>query len=157
MMTIEVEADIATFPMSCEITGVIGRKVPVTRTEATLPEALLEQVDPVQFPVGVPPLGSHRTKTSAEVTVENGVIIRLAAVTMSVFMAVAVAGHVGPPAEPQPVSVDPIQLASTEASRAPSRAAWDNTLWWYTSRPPSTNPNNSRRKIGKTSANSTRL
>jgi hypothetical protein len=129
-MTIEVDADITTFPMSCEMTGVIGRKVPVTRTDATLPEALLEQVEPVQFPVGVPPLGSHRTKTSAEVTLENGVIIRLAAVTMSVFMAAAEAGQVGPFVDPQPASVEPIQLASTEASRAPSRAACDSTLWW---------------------------
>ena len=156
-MTIDVDADIETLPTSCEMTGVIGRKVPVTRTDATFPVVLLEHVEPVQFPVGVPPLGSHRMFTSAEPTVANGVIIRLAAVTMSAFMAPADAGQTGPPAEPQPASAEPIQLASTDASRAPSRAACDRTLCWYTSRPPSMSPKSSSRKIGMTRANSTRL
>ena len=130
LMTMDVDADIEIAPTICARIGVIGRNVPATRTEATLPAALLVQVLPVQLPVGVPPLGSHRTKTSDDVTVANGEIIRLAALMTSVFMAVAVAGQSGPPALPQPGSLTPIQLASTEARRAPSRAACDRTLCW---------------------------
>lgn len=127
-MTMDVDADIETVPTICEMTGVIGRNVPATRTEATLPLPLLVHVLPVQLPVGVPPVGSHRTKTSVAVTDANGLIIRLAAMTMSVFIEAVDAGQVGPPAEPQPASDEPIQLASTDASRAPSRAACDRTL-----------------------------
>ena len=58
----------------------------------------------------------------------NGAAIRFAALLMSFLTAVVLAGQVGPPVVLQLGSVEPIQLASTEATRAPSRAAWLRTL-----------------------------
>jgi hypothetical protein len=129
-MTMDVDADIGTMPTIWETIGVMARNVPVTRTDATWPVVLLEQLVPVQFPLGAPPLGSQRTNTSADAMLANGAIIRFAALMMSVFIAVTLAGQTGPPALPQPGSLTPIQLASTDASRAPSRAACDSTLCW---------------------------
>jgi hypothetical protein len=65
------------------------------------------------------------------------------------------AGHVGPPVWPQLGSADPSQLASTDPTRAPSRAADDRTLFMYTNRPPSMTAKSMTRKIGRTRANST--
>ena len=129
-MTMEVEADIDTVPTSVEITGVIGVNDATTRTEATLPVALLAQVSADQSPVGAPPLGSHRVLSCPPERTANGLTIRLAAVRMWVRKAATSAGQTGPPVLPQPGSACPIQLASTDASRAPSRAACDRTLCW---------------------------
>ena len=129
-MTMDVDADIDTEPTSVEMTGVIGVNEATTRTEATLPVLLLEQLVADQSPVGAPPLGSHRVLRLAAVITANGLTIRFAAARMWVRSAATFAGQTGPPVLPQPGSAWPIQLASTAASRAPSRAAWDRTLCW---------------------------
>lgn len=128
-MTIDDEADIVTAPMSPESTGVIGTKVDSSRTDAMLPVVLLAHEDPVHEPVGAAPLGSQRTYNCDVVTDANGEIIRLVAVSTSAFSAVAFAGQTGPPAVPQLGCPWASQLASTEASRAPSRAACERTVW----------------------------
>ncbi len=59
-MTIDADADIGMLPRRLEMIGVIGVNDEVTRTETTLPGFRLAHVAAVQFPVGEPPLGSHR-------------------------------------------------------------------------------------------------
>lgn len=127
-MTIDVEADIDTEPMRLEMTGVMGVKDDSTRTDATFPVPLLAHVEADHDPVGLPPLGSQRVCSWPFVRTANGVTIRFAAARMSVRKAATVAGQTGPPGLPHPGSDPPIQLASTAARRAPSRAAWDRTL-----------------------------
>ena len=61
--------------------------------------------------------------------VPNGATMRFAAATASASMALKVAGQTGPPEVLQLGSVEPIQEASTETTRAASRALCDRTLF----------------------------
>ena len=55
--------------------------------------------------------------------------MRFTAAATSAVNASNVPGQVGPPVVPQAASLEPIQPASTDARRAPSRAAWDRVLF----------------------------
>ena len=95
-------------------------------------------------------------KTSLVGIGPNGAIIRLTASFTCVRRVVTFAGQTGPPTVLQLGSVEPIQLASTDASRAPSRAACERVLLKKTKRPISKSPSSRSRKTGRTRANSTR-
>src|SRR5512134_2806156 len=131
-MTMVAEPEVVTVPTRPERTGVMGVNGRTTRTETTLPVVLLTQVAEAgaQAPVGALPGVSHRRYTLPAGMFANGVTIRLAAARTWVLSVFALLGQTGPPPLPHPGSDEPIQLASTEASRAPSRAAWDRTLFW---------------------------
>ncbi len=132
-MTMLDEPDSQTGPSSCPMIGVIAVYSSSTRTDTTSLGAWLEQLTPVQAPVGAPPSASQLMKMCPSPIEPNGVVMRFAAVRASDLRLgdpeVTPAGHTGPLAAPQAVSAEPSQPASTEACRAASRAAWDTTLF----------------------------
>ena len=88
----------------------------MTRTDTTLPEVFAEQLWPVHEPDGGV-VASQLIATCDDGIVPKAVVMRFTAATtwlrnMSLF-----AGQVGPPVVPHVESVEPIQEASTLASR----------------------------------------
>ena len=99
----------------------IGRNVPATRTDATLPVPLLLQVraGPIAGRRATGRVASDEDVGRGR-TAANGAIIRLAAVTMSVFIGTALTPD--RPARRRSRSrrrLMPIQLASTDAESGP--------------------------------------
>src|SRR5262245_3733049 len=123
-MTIVAEAWVGIVGKRELITGVIGRKTATTRTETTPPIVRLEQVWVVTGDGAV--ALSQLVYRSLAAIEPNGDIIRFAPDRTSARKALTVAGQTGPPAEPQPASAEPVQYASTDPTRAPSRAAWES-------------------------------
>src|SRR6188472_282473 len=120
-------------PSSCPMIGVIAVHSDSTRTDTSPPLVRAVQAcgGLVHAPVGAV-VASQLMWRCASVMSGNGDTILFAAVRTSVRRAARVAGQTGPPAVPQRVSVLPTHDASTDATRAPSRAAWESVLFMYT-------------------------